>query len=101
MRRSSLATFFVAPLLFIGGSLRLAPSAYAVPYQTACGVERWPVKVLADADVASVDFNAVNETVVDLVALPAPDTLLEHNRIASRVHHLHTLGEPGRGEGRG
>jgi hypothetical protein len=82
MRRIPFAVSFIAALFFVGASVRLLPSAHAVPRQTGCGVERWPVKVLADADVAGVDFNAVQETVADLVALPAPDVLPDTNRLS-------------------
>jgi hypothetical protein len=82
MRRFPIALSFICALFFIGASVPLLPSAHAIPRQTACGVERWPVKVLADTDVASVNFDAVQETVADLVALPAPDSLPGHNRIA-------------------
>src|SRR5713226_3527253 len=49
----------------------------------ACGVERWPVKVLGDEDAASVDtVDLIAETVADLVHIPAPAVLPEHSRVA-------------------
>lgn len=54
-----------------------------VQQAAACGVERWPVKVLADDDAASVDpLDDVSETVAELVHLPAPASLPERNRLA-------------------
>ncbi len=38
----------------------------------ACGVERWPVKVGKDADVARVQLAPVETTIAKLGALPAP-----------------------------
>jgi len=84
-------------LIVLATSLALL-SAAALPLpalhtaaQTGCGVERWPVKVLADDDVAGVNLTPVPETVADLVALPAPDTLPQHNRIASVEFTTYTL----------
>jgi hypothetical protein len=60
-------------LIFLVASLALLPAAALPPptphatAQTACGVELWPVKVLADDDVAGVNLTAVPETVADLV----------------------------------
>jgi hypothetical protein len=71
-------------------ALLLSP-AVVVHAQSACGDERWPVKVLADDDVASVNFAPVPETVADLVALPAPDALPYRNRIAPVEFTTYTL----------
>ncbi len=50
--------------------------------QTQCGVERWSVKTGTDPDASSVDVTtSVPTTVAALVALPAPDTLPNNQRI--------------------
>jgi len=84
-------------LIVLAVSLALLPAA-ALPLpalhtaaQTACGVERWPVKVLADDDAAGVNLTPVPETVADLVAFPTPDTLPQHNRIAPVEFTTYTL----------
>ena len=48
----------------------------------ACGVERWPVKTLSDADAPAVDFTAVPATVAELRSLPSPGSLPADSRIA-------------------
>lgn len=51
--------------------------------QSRCGVERWPVKVLADADTAAVQFIPAASSVSELADLPRPNgTLPNAARIA-------------------
>ncbi|MBI3743288.1 MAG: hypothetical protein HY261_03255 [Chloroflexi bacterium] len=47
-----------------------------------CGVERWAVKTLADADVQKVNFTPVSMTVDELTHLRAPGTLPDRSRLA-------------------
>ena len=47
-----------------------------------CGVERWPVKTMSDADAGRVDLTPVADSVDALRALPAPPRLPESSRIA-------------------
>jgi len=67
-------------------SLRLAILALSVPWmaaraQGACGVERWPVKVLADRDRAAVRLDeAVPATVRELGALEIPEIIYPNDR---------------------
>src|SRR5437868_13400158 len=47
-----------------------------------CGVERWPVKTGTDADVSLVNLNNVTSTTIaSMVALAAPSTKPENNRV--------------------
>ncbi len=55
------------------------PTAF---FRAACGVERWPVKTLSDADVGLVDFTAVPTTVEELIAFPAPEYRPQNSRVA-------------------
>lgn len=48
----------------------------------ACGVERWSVKTLSDADASRVDFTARLASVAGLRSLPKPRTLPNASRIA-------------------
>ena len=52
------------------GSILLVPSGIAA--QSLCGVQRWPVKIWADADAAKVDTVPVPITVAELVSIPRP-----------------------------
>ena len=67
-------------------SLRLAILALSAPLlaaraQPVCGVERWPVKVLADRDRAAVRLNdAVPATVRELGALEIPEIIYPNDR---------------------
>jgi hypothetical protein len=47
-----------------------------------CGVERWSVKTLADADASSINFSPRPSTVAWLASQPAPPSLPEGSRIA-------------------
>ncbi|HKV23221.1 MAG TPA: hypothetical protein VJN93_01395, partial [Candidatus Acidoferrum sp.] len=47
-----------------------------------CGTERWLVKTLSDADVASINFSPRPATVAWLTAQPAPSPLPAANRVA-------------------
>ena len=47
-----------------------------------CGVERWPVKTLADSDAARIELTPVASSVKDLRALPAPKDLPQAGRVA-------------------
>lgn len=48
-----------------------------------CGTERWSVKTLSDSDAGKVDVtNRIQQTVHDLVLLPAPSQLPIDSRIA-------------------
>lgn len=47
-----------------------------------CGVERWPVKTLSDADAASINFTPVAATVAQLRALPAQASHPQASRLA-------------------
>jgi uncharacterized protein (TIGR03437 family) len=47
-----------------------------------CGVERWPVKTGTDADARLVNVNnATSSTIASLIALSAPSSLPESNRV--------------------
>jgi hypothetical protein len=56
--------------------------ATATPAGAACGVERWAVKTLSDADANSVNFTPVTSSVGQLRALPRPGSLPPNSRIA-------------------
>ncbi len=60
-------------LLFVAASA----GAQAAP---RCGVERWPVKVLADDDTALVDLDPQPTTVAALAAIPKPTVALASRR---------------------
>ena len=60
-------------------ALGVAPGAAAQAPPVACGVQRWPVKVLLDEDTALVDFTPRLTTVGALGELPRPE-----GRIPSR-----------------
>jgi hypothetical protein len=51
--------------------------SFAIPAivsaQAACGVDRWPVKILADRDSGRVDLKPVATTIAILARLPRPD----------------------------
>ncbi|HEV2299247.1 MAG TPA: hypothetical protein VGR72_12100 [Candidatus Acidoferrales bacterium] len=47
-----------------------------------CGVERWQIKTLTDADVASVNFSPRPSTVAWLTSQPTPSSLPTDSRIA-------------------
>jgi len=47
-----------------------------------CGTERWLVKTLSDADVASIDFSPRTTTVTFLTSQPAPSPLPADTRLA-------------------
>lgn len=56
----------------------LLPAAFALPVAAQapavrCGVQRWPVKVLLDADTARVDWTPRATTVDSLARLPRPE----------------------------
>ena len=60
------------------GALGAACIAAAVgladkPPQPACGVDRWPVKVLADVDAGRIDPSPVESSVADLGQLSIPE----------------------------
>ncbi len=48
----------------------------------SCGVQRWSVKTLSDADAERVDFTPVTATVAELTALPVPAALPPDSRVA-------------------
>lgn len=54
--------------LFIAFLLPLSASA-----QSRCGVQRWPVKTLADRDAARVDTIATPTSIAELAHIPRPD----------------------------
>ncbi len=78
----------LARLWLLGLLLLLAPghatpaSAAPLAVATQCGVERWPVKTLADPDAGRVDPVPVPATVAALRQLPAPATLPDRARVA-------------------
>ena len=50
-------------------------------HAVTCGVERWPVKTLSDANADTVNFAPTPATVAQLRALPAPGSLPAASRI--------------------
>ena len=56
----------------------------------ACGVQRWPVKVLLDEDTSRVDWQPRTSTVAQLAALPHPETPTQARR-RSAPHELQTF----------
>ncbi len=70
------------------GRARLACALLAICSSTAdaqeqvraCGVERWPVKILADKDRASVDFTPRATTIKELGAIPIPEVPYPYDR---------------------
>jgi hypothetical protein len=58
----------------------LLAGAFPVAAQDRCGVERWPVKVLADRDTALVDLAPVPTTVAALAGLPRPEGPFANDR---------------------
>src|ERR1700682_944344 len=67
--RNLLRTLIILPVLSVG-------------LFAQCGVERWPVKTGTDADVALVNLSSTTSTTIaNLVALTAPSTLPQNNRV--------------------
>jgi hypothetical protein len=56
-----------------------APFAELFPQARACGVERWPVKVAVDRDVARIDTTPAPTTISALRALPRPPRPMPYN----------------------
>ncbi len=87
--------FVLATLPFAGPTLPrpiLAAHLSAVALREAgCGVQRWAVKTLTDADVGFVDFTPVATTVADLVAHPEPDSRPPNSRVAPVELTTYTL----------
>lgn len=61
-------------------SLLIAVSAPAVPAQTRCGVERWPVKIGADDDIALVDTVPSAISVAQLTEITRPNASFDARR---------------------
>lgn len=62
-----------AAALGVAAILGLLPLPPAAPRGvTACGVERWPVKILADPAAKDVDLHPVSSTVATLRQMPVP-----------------------------
>ncbi len=61
---------------------RVPPVLFCVLLSTAaafaCGTERWPVKVLTDADHGKIHQKAQTETIANLIVLEAPQGLKTH-----------------------
>jgi hypothetical protein len=73
MRRSFVILATLACLAIPGARVGAQASA-------ACGVERWPVKIGADADVARVDTVPERATVTQLASLPRPYAMAARER---------------------
>ena len=65
-------------VLMVAVALRIVDSAGA--QQLRCGVERWPVKVLADRDTVAIDRTPQAATVADLGAIPIPEIPYPNDR---------------------
>jgi hypothetical protein len=62
------------------------------PYEVeACGVERWSVKVLTDADASSVNISPVNTTLYNLIHLttPSPSTTMPRQPVEKQMYTIH------------
>jgi len=62
------------------------------PYEIeSCGVERWSVKVLSDADASSVNLVPVNTTVKDLIHIstPFPDPNMPRQACEKQIYIVH------------
>jgi len=83
MMRTRLARLWLLGLLLLLAPGHATPaSAAPLAVATQCGVERWPVKTLADPDAGRVDPVPVPATVAALRQLPAPATLPDRARVA-------------------
>src|SRR5438128_2714986 len=79
------ALLLSAPLIALGSRERLrGQNAYAQSASCGrhCGVERWQIKTLSDAERDRVDRTPVATTVEALVALPRPRHTPQYSRIA-------------------
>jgi hypothetical protein len=80
------AAIIVAPIFALGSRQTTTPRPlYAQSQSTCgrrCGVERWQIKTLSDAERDRVDRTPVVTTVEALVALPRPRQTPQYSRIA-------------------
>jgi hypothetical protein len=75
------------------GLLRLLATAVAflgalpAQAQTRCGVERWPVKIAADNDVARVDTIPIPTTVAELTRVRRPNAEFAYRTRVGPIEH--------------
>ncbi len=62
----------MTPFRALAVALAALISAPLSAQTTQCGVERWPVKILADSDSGRVDLVARDTTIAGLIAIPRP-----------------------------
>lgn len=63
-----------------------------LPLGERCGIERWPVKILADKDKSQIDFTPITSRVEWLSALPIPRGAYEYDkRIAESEMHVYRI----------
>jgi len=75
-----------------GAAPQSASDPTTIAAASACGTERWSVKTGTDSDGGSVNLsNATSTTIANLIALPAPASLPENNRISPTETTVFTL----------
>ncbi len=73
----------IALVILVLALMATARTVIAQAPPVACGVQRWPVKVLLDEDTARVDFTPRRTTVGALGDLPRPDGRIPARRRAA------------------
>lgn len=97
LKRRILSLSFVIAVLIIGlvGLLNLKVKGQTAPDEVdgdeeieACGVERWSIKVLTDADTNKINFTPVATTIQQLVALktPTPNANMTRQPVERQVY---------------
>jgi hypothetical protein len=91
VRRPAIWRALVLATLFVAATLAPLGPAGLVPAAHACGVERWSVKTLGDADAGRVNLEPLASTVPELAAYPAPSSSELRQHAASRIE---SIGDP-------
>src|SRR5205809_8013525 len=88
------ALLLSAPVIALGSrerSPRQNPYAQTATCGRRCGVERWQIKTLSDAERDRVDRTPVETTVEELVGLPRPRRTPQYSRVAPTELQMNRL----------
>ena len=81
-------TVVFAFLLLVTALAPFGAAAGFMPVAWACGVERWSVKTLSDADAPRINLEALPSTVSELASQPAPSVEELRQHADSRIDDL-------------
>src|SRR5207245_9307854 len=89
MRGTSMwGTVVFAFLLLVTALAPFGAGAGFMPVARACGVERWSVKTLGDADAPRVNLQPLPSTVPELASQPAPSVEALRQHADSRIDDM-------------